>query len=184
MSATLTSIDFETLLHRLGNIRSARVRLRPSPGNATEKDVLAIRAKPTKRLCELVDGTLVEKAIGVRESLVAVAIMCRVHEFAVPRKLGIVTGAGGMFEIASGLVRIPDVSFTAWDRMPGRMIPNEPIPKLVPNLAVEVLRKGNMPAETKRKRREYFKAGVELVWIFDPEARSVTVYTSPRNPKR
>ena len=30
----------------------------------------------------------------------------------------------------------------------------------------------------KRKRREYFKAGVRLVWIIDPEIRTAAVYTS------
>jgi Uma2 family endonuclease len=185
MSATLESIEFETfadLLHRLGDISAARVWLRPAPGTATQKDVLAIHAK-TGRLCELVDGTLVEKAMGMRESLLAVYIGALLHGFVRPRKLGLVAGEAGMMKIAAGLVRIPDVSFIAWDRIPGRKVPKEPIPKLVPNLAVEVLSKTNTPAEMKRKRREYFKAGVELMWIVDPEARTVTVYTSPRNPK-
>ena len=30
----------------------------------------------------------------------------------------------------------------------------------------------------RRKREEYFEAGVQLVWIVDPEARSVTIYTA------
>ncbi len=98
-------------------------------------------------------------------------------------KLGLVAGEAGMMNVAAGLVRIPDVSFIAWDRIPGRKVPKEPIPNLVPNLAVEVLSKSNTPAEMKRKRREYFKAGVALMWIVDPEARTITVYTSPRNPK-
>jgi Uma2 family endonuclease len=29
------------------------------------------------------------------------------------------------------------------------------------------------------KRREYFEAGTQLVWYFDPRARTVTVYTAP-----
>jgi Uma2 family endonuclease len=30
-----------------------------------------------------------------------------------------------------------------------------------------------------RKRQEYFAAGVRLVWIVDPVARTVAVYTAP-----
>ena len=31
-----------------------------------------------------------------------------------------------------------------------------------------------------RKRREYFKAGVQLVWEIEPVKRQVMVYTSPK----
>ena len=34
-----------------------------------------------------------------------------------------------------------------------------------------------------RKLREYFLAGVRLVWIIDPEERSVTVYTPDNGPR-
>jgi Uma2 family endonuclease len=30
-----------------------------------------------------------------------------------------------------------------------------------------------------RKLVEYFEAGTQLVWYFDPRARTVTVYTAP-----
>jgi Uma2 family endonuclease len=30
-----------------------------------------------------------------------------------------------------------------------------------------------------RKRQEYFAAGMQLVWIVDPVARTVAVYTAP-----
>jgi Uma2 family endonuclease len=42
-----------------------------------------------------------------------------------------------------------------------------------------VLSPGNTPGETARKRQEYFAAGVRLVSIVDPVARTVAVYTSP-----
>jgi Uma2 family endonuclease len=76
-------------------------------------------------------------------------------------------------------VRIPDVAFVSWERLPGRRIPSEPIPDLAPDLAVEVLSPGNTPGEMARKRQEYFAAGVQLVWIVDPVARTVAVYTAP-----
>ena len=69
-----------------------------------------------------------------------------------------------------GLVRIPDVAFTSWERLPGRRVPPEPIPELAPDLAVEVLSQSNTEAEMTRKRGEYFAAGVRLVWLVDPDA--------------
>src|SRR5688500_454821 len=59
------------LLHRLGDVPAFRVRLRPPPGQATVQDVLDVHARE-KRLCELVDGTLVEKGMSYRESALAV----------------------------------------------------------------------------------------------------------------
>jgi Uma2 family endonuclease len=46
-------------------------------------------------------------------------------------------------------------------------------------LAIEVLSRSNTPREMQRKLREYFEAGVKLVWFVDPEARTVTVHDSP-----
>ena len=67
---------FETvaeLLKRLGDIPPHRVRLIPTPGTATEKDVLEAEARHN-RLCELVDGVLVEKTMGYEESLLAMLL--------------------------------------------------------------------------------------------------------------
>jgi Uma2 family endonuclease len=127
----------------------------------------------------LVDGVLVEKAVGFRESFLAIALSAILWSFVKPRRLGVVTGEAGMVRLASGLVRIPDVAFVSWERLPGRRIPSEPIPGLAPDLAVEVLSPENTPGEMARKRQEYFAAGVQLGWIVDPVARMVAVYTAP-----
>src|SRR5687767_14885572 len=68
------------LLENLGNIPTARIRLIPPIGTATEKDVLAIYAEE-KVLCELVDGVLVEKAVGYFESALAMALGYYLHLF-------------------------------------------------------------------------------------------------------
>ena len=55
----------------------------------------------------------------------------------------------------------------------------EPMPDLVPNFVIEVLSEGNTYGEMSRKRREYFHAGVELLWMVDHQSRTVTVFRSP-----
>ncbi len=92
--------------------------------------------------------------------------------------LGICVGADGMMRIAPGLVRIPDVSFIRWDRLPGHESPKQSIADLAPDLAVEVLSPGNTKAEMTRKVREYFEAGVTLVWLIDPRKRTVRVFSA------
>jgi Uma2 family endonuclease len=174
-SGTLTLAD---LLEQLGGISPARVLLRPAPGQAAVGDLIELDRRE-KRRCELVDGALVEKAMGLRESLLALALGGILRQFVVPQNLGIVTGEAATMLLFPGLVRMPDVAFISWDRIPGRQIPSEPVPALVPDLAVEVLSEGNTPAEMARKRREYFDAGVLLVWQIDPKSRTVAVYTGP-----
>lgn len=165
------------LLDRLGRVPLNRIRIHPSLGAATVQDVIDIQRQEGK-LCELVDGVLLEKVMGLIESALAGLLIEVLRAFVVPRNLGIVTGADGTIELISGLVRIPDVAFISWDRLPGRRYPTAPIPQLAPNLAVEVLSRSNTPGEMAVKRQDYFTAGVELVWEIDPDARTVAVYTS------
>ena len=164
------------LLERLGDVPLHRIRFRPSPGTAVEQDVLDAESKGL--VCELVDGMLVEKAMGFRESLLAVALGQMLYSFTRPGNLGLVTGEQGTVRLFAGLVRIPDVAFTSWDHLPGRRVPTDPIPNLAPDLAVEVLSEGNTPGEMARKRHDYFTAGVRQVWLADPEKRTVDVYTT------
>jgi Uma2 family endonuclease len=101
------------------------------------------------------------------------------NAFLLSRNLGIVTGSDGTLELMPALVRIPDLAFTSWDRLPGRQAPTEPIPHLAPNLAIEVLSRSNTPGEMAAKRQDYFTAGVDLVWEINPAKRTVVVHTSP-----
>jgi Uma2 family endonuclease len=166
------------LLHRLGDVPLDRIRFHPFPGTATVQDVLAIQQREGK-LCELVEGVLLEKPGGYNESSLAGFLAGLLNAFVIPRNLGIVTGADGTVELMADLVRIPDVAFTSWERLPGRRHPTSSIPRLAPNLAVEVLSRSNTPGEMAAKRQDYFTAGVELVWGINPETRTVTVYNSP-----
>jgi Uma2 family endonuclease len=173
--------EFRTLadlMKRLGGVPLDRVQYHPPPGTATLADVIE-HERRTDRVCELVDGVLVEKAMGYRESLLAIFLAEVLNGFVRSANLGVVTGADGTVELIPDLVRIPDVAFTSWNRMPGRRVPTEPIPRLVPDLAIEVLSRGNTPGEMARKRQDYFDAGVALLWEVDPVARTVTVYTTP-----
>ena len=169
------------LLDQLG-VPPERVWLRPAPGTATEADVI-YADDHLNRLCELIDGTLVEKAMGTRESLIATVISSLLYAFVVPRKLGFIVGADSMFRLFPGQVRMPDVAFISLKRLPNGM-PAEPIAPIALELAVEVLGASNTQKEMKRKRREYFKSGVQLLWVVDPDLRAVDVYTAPENPVR
>ena len=170
--APVSTRTVEDLVRDLGDIPLSRIRLHPPIGTATVADVERHRG------CELIEGTLVEKAMGYRESALALYLGHLLFQFVLPRNLGILSGEQGMLEILSDLVRMPDVSFMSWDRFPNRRVPKEAVPAIAPDLAVEILSTGNTKREMERKRREYFAAGTVLVWMVDPDSRTVTVYTS------
>jgi len=165
-------------LQELGGIVADRVRSTPAPGMATLDDLVHANDH-SKPLCELIDNTLVEKAVGFEASVVAATISALLRNFVASHRLGIVSGADGMFRLLASSVRGPDVAFLSRHRLPGGHFPQEAYPSLAPDLAVEVLSPGNTKAEMMRKRIEYFHSGVRLVWIVDCRSRSVAVYTSP-----
>jgi Uma2 family endonuclease len=77
------------------------------------------------------------------------------------------------------LIRIPDVAFVRWDRVPGRRLSRKAIADMAPDLAIEVLSEGNTPREMTRKLRDYFSAGVSRVWFIDLDRREVSDYSDP-----
>jgi Uma2 family endonuclease len=173
-----TNWNMKDLLKYLGNISSSRIRLKPAPGTATEKDVIDIEQRED-RLYELVEGVLVEKIMGAPESYLAMELGRLLGNFVADNDLGFLLGADGTIRLMPGLVRIPDICFTSWNRVPQHEVPFEAIPDLAPDLAIEVLSKGNTKGEMKRKLKEYFLAGVRLVWFVRPVERTVEVFTAP-----
>ena len=167
----------EDYLAQLGGVPAERVRMTPPPGQATFADCIAANESGDRGLFELVDGTLVEKAMSFEASVVAIAIAQILGLFVSPRRLGLVSGADGFFRLMSS-TRGPDVAFISRNRLPGGVFPTQPYPELAPNLVVEVLSPGNTRSEMARKRLEYFHNGIQLVWIVDCVHRTVAVYTS------
>jgi Uma2 family endonuclease len=165
------------LLERLGGVPPERIRVHGPLGCATEKELLEYVDR-TGRRCELIDGVIVEKAMGFYESRLAVVLAAFLEAYLGEHDLGIILGADGMIRLENQ-VREPDVSFFSWARFPGRLLPRGQVLALAPDFAVEVLSPGNTEAEMDRKRREYFLGGTAMVWEVSPEARTVRVYTDP-----
>jgi Uma2 family endonuclease len=185
--ALTTTPEPETLadvLHRLGDIPPERILARPFPGAATEDDLIALLDGDHKRLCELIDGVLVEKAIGFKESFLAIFLALEIGRYLKEQDRGFLVGADAPFRLFAGRIRMPDVAFVSWDQLPGDELPDDPIADLAPRLAVEVLSAGNTRREMEQKLDDFFKAGVQLAWIIDPEQQVVDVYTSRKKRKR
>jgi Uma2 family endonuclease len=74
-------------------------------------------------------------------------------------------------------VRGPDVSYWSVERLPLDVEP-EGYPEIAPDLSVEVLSPSNRSAVIRDKMRELFQRGVRMIWVVDPEDRTVVVYRS------
>jgi Uma2 family endonuclease len=167
------------VIARFGDIPIARICTDPAPGAATEADVIEQHERHD-RLCELVDGTLVEKAMGWREAYLAAWISTLLNNFVVPRKLGLVFGSDGMFRFKPEQIRIPDVAYVSKQRFAkGKGSSSDAFWEYGCDLAVEVISPSNTRREMERKLADYFSAGVQLVWLVYLNPREVVAYTSP-----
>jgi len=164
-------------LHRLDDIYPGRIITDVLPGQATEADWL--RHTNKGQLCELIDGHLVEKPMGIREIMLSVWTARLLYDYLDTNNIGFIVAETGSFRLKPGMLRAPDVAFIPWDKMPERNVPALSFCDFAPDLAVEVLSLSNTHAEMLAKRHDYFNAGCRLIWEVDPDLRIVTVYTSP-----
>lgn len=169
---------FAEVLAHLGDVPPERVLTNPAPGTATPDD-LANPAVVGDRLCELVDGILLEKAIGAHADGIGAWLLVQIFNFASLQNLGKTFGAQGGFVVGGLTVRMPDVSFYRWDTATDPVELDHLTTAFLqeePDLVVEVLSPGNTAKEMAIKLTEFERLGIELVWYVDPEAKTVTVY--------
>ena len=169
----------EVIAH-FGDIPIARIRTSPPPGKATEADVVELHERHD-RLCELIDGTLVEKTMGWQEAELAIVIARLLGNFVAANRLGKVFGPDGMFRFEPEQIRIPDVAFVSRQRFAARAPKPGAFWELGCDLAVEVISPSNTRREMERKLNDYFAAGVGIVWLVYLNPREVVVYTTPNN---
>lgn len=83
-------------------------------------------------------------------------------------------------DATKNIQRRPDLAFVAFTRWPKtQRVPDVPAWTVVPNLAVEVISSSNTADEVLEKIRDYFRAGVERVWVIYPSVQQVHVYEAP-----
>lgn len=75
-------------------------------------------------------------------------------------------------------VRGPDIMLFLESRRFDQLSPK--YPDRIPALIVEVRSPNDQPTKTQRRISDFLRRGVPLVWLVDPEARSVTVYPGGR----
>jgi len=106
-------------------------------------------------------------------------LAARLFGFVEPRNLGAVYSGDPGFLIARDpdTVRAPDVAFVQAERVPA-----EPVRGYfegAPDLAVEILSPNDLASQVLDKVHQWLEAGCLIVWVVDPEKKTVTVYEAP-----
>jgi Uma2 family endonuclease len=163
----------------LGDVPWHRIIFNPPPGTVTGTYYDAIDGRVGERLVELVDGTLVEKPVGMDESRIAGNLLTEMNIFVRHNKLGFVAGEAGTVKMNGGNRRMPDVAVYLKTHYPDGRRPTQKVPEIPPRLAVEVLSDDNTEAEMAKKLREFFTSGCRLSYLIDPKARTARRFSSP-----
>jgi len=148
----------------------------PHRGCTTVDDLLALPDDGWRY--EVVEGVLVRMAgSSFDATTIAFNLGADLRAFARPRRLGVVTGADGVYTFPSAETRLlPDVGFveaakvSAIDRA-------KPI-SFAPDLAIEVVSPSQRLGsdEMAAKARQYLQGGTRLVWVIWPERREIDVW--------
>ena len=148
----------------------------PNTPPMTVEDLLALPDDGWRY--ELLEGTLLRMAgSGQRATAIAAIILGALIAFVRPRRLGVVTGADGVYRFdpvrETGL--IPDVGFYSMARQAGILDPDKPIP-FAPELAIEVASPSQNEKDMAAKAAVYLAGGARLVWVVWPGRRQIDVW--------
>jgi Uma2 family endonuclease len=146
----------------------------------------ALLSMPDSGHYELIDGGLKERNVSVLSSLVASRIIRELGNHAETNRLGSVLPPDCGFRCfpwKPRRVRRADVSFIRADRMNDAVLSAGDCP-IPPDLAVEVISPNDSAADLNLKVEEYLRAGVKLVWVVDPEIRTVDIFRSDGTTQR
>ena len=152
-------------------------KIAPGAGRAlvTADDLLALPDDGWRY--EVVEGVLIRVAgSGEDATAIAAIILGVLIAFVRPRRLGVVTGADGVYTFPTAETGLlPDVGFFAAARLPLLVDRSKPIP-FAPDLAVEVASSGQSASDLAAKARRYLSGGTSTVWVVWPPRREIDVW--------
>lgn len=144
-----------------------------TPVRVSIEEFLAM--EETKPYLELIDGEVAPKAMpNPAHSAMVAGLMGRLWPYLAASKEGRVDTELRHLQQAEERVFLPDVSVTLRGRFPSGQS-RGPV-EVSPDLAIEVLSPDDRAARVLDRVQFYLRAGVQLVWIVDPESRAVFVY--------
>lgn len=143
----------------------------------TAEEFARMPESPDGAQLELVRGEVVDMSRTQAEhGIVQFKIAWLLMNVVVPNKLGWVLGESGFIvESDPDTLRGPDVFFCSRRSFPER--PTGFLRTPPADLIVEVFSPNDRRADVREKIGEYIAAGVSIVWLVDPDAQTVMVYS-------
>jgi Uma2 family endonuclease len=126
---------------------------------------------------ELVEGVLrTMTPAGGEHGRTGARLLVRMGAFVERERLGELFTAetGFLLRRDPDTVRAPDVAFVRTECAPQARVPG--FPALAPDLVAEVVSPSDRAVEVAGKALAWLDAGVRLVWVVDPQNRTVTVH--------
>jgi len=150
----------------------------PGRGYTTVDDMLALPDDDGWQY-EVVEGVLVRMAgSGKRATTIAFGLGAELRAFVRPRRLGVVTGADGVYKFRGAETGLtPHVGYYTAARNALITDEDRPIP-FAPDLAVEVASPSQFGPEMKAKAKLYLEGETRLVWIIWPAKQRIDVWRS------
>ncbi len=156
----------------------------PAPGSVMTADELE-RLPDDGHMYELDEGRLVVLSPAAYWSgIVAAALGSVIGPFIRLHRLGTFAGPDGglLLARAPDTVRAPDFSYVRRERLTGG-VPRRGFFAGAPDFAIEVLSPTDRFAAVSRKVHQYLAAGTLLVWVVDPDARTVVIFRPGQVPR-
>jgi Uma2 family endonuclease len=127
-------------------------------------------------LYELVDGQLIEKHMSYLAGKTTFTLGTKLYTYTQMHDLGDLLSETTFqcFPEKPGSVRRPDIAFIAKDRAPAD--PGEGHIHVAPDLIVEIISPSDRIYELDEKLADYRSAAVKLVWVVNPNSRTIRVH--------
>lgn len=118
--------------------------------------------------CEYIDGRLVKRNVG---EIGHGDAQGRTYAFVMFQTSGFWAGVEIRVQVRPDRFRVPDVVVVRGGRPAGRVITTPP------EVAVEVLSPEDRAVDVQEKIDDYFRCGVQTVWLIDPERRRAWMHS-------
>ncbi len=143
--------------------------------------MVEITLAETEPATEWVNGRALRKVSPQRKHALAQGVLISaLYEWAVREGSGRV-GTEWEFRIAPpGEIRrplVPDVAYLSYDRVPYESAAEADIPRVAPDVVLEILSPGDRTTDVEEKVRVYLAAGSVVVFLVDTTAQTVTART-------
>ena len=124
---------------------------------------------------EYVKGEVIAlPAASLEHGIICSKVFLHLGMYVQEHHIGIVVTPDAGFQVGERVLK-PDVAFLSINRNPENLSRACSIP---PDLAIEVISQSDISRQIIEKAFAYLEAGTQIVWVFEPIGKTVTVYRS------